>query len=258
MPNPFVAAHNYALITATTAVVPVIAATSRGDAVVCSVMTTAAGVTASGVTDTQGNTYLPVVSFATNPNIFVFAATGPAVMPLGLSDTFTVSYSSASGSGSLIAVSCPGTGAVDVSNVANATSTAPSVTATTTAANDLALGLFAWGNGGGAGSAPSFTLLDQQHTGSTAFNTATYQARGAPGSVTASYTTTSAVWRAIVIALAPGVVAGQGIPTVRQLAAGSPAVSATRSSSASVAAAASGSPAMTPAGTGTSTVRPAT
>lgn len=207
MAVPFTAAHNFAAITANPVSVPVTVATAAGDAIVVSLGSSAGTNPPTGIADSQGNSYILWQSFTTNPNIAVWVASGHGVKALTTSDTFTATYTLATGNGSLIAVSCPGTLAVDNSAILSGSGPNPSVSTTTAIAGDTALGFFVWASTGGTGSAPSFTQLDQEHATSSIFHTAGYQLEGAAGTVTPSYTIASAAWRAVVVVLQPAALA---------------------------------------------------
>lgn len=178
-------------------------ATQAGWAI--TVVASAAGTTAAtGVTDSQGNTYTLVQSNTTvAPYQQVFQAVNANA--LGTSDTITVAYAASNTQQkNIIALGTayvPTVTPLDFSAQATGTSTAPSVTGTPGFYGDSLLFIASWATAGGAGTVPdgwqqaiSNNIAGQQWT-------QVWYSTNIPGSgsITASATITSAAWAGVLL-----------------------------------------------------------
>lgn len=169
------------------------------------VVASAAGTTAAtGVTDSQGNTYALVQSNTTvAPYQQVFQAVNASA--LSTSDTITVAYAASNTQQkNIIALATafvPTVTPLDFSAQATGTSTAPSVTGTPGFYGDSLIFIASWATAGGAGTVPdawqqaiSNNISGQQWT------QVWYSTNIAgSGSVTASATITSAAWAGVLL-----------------------------------------------------------
>ncbi len=159
---------------------------------------------ATGVTDSQGNTYTLVQSSTTGQYQQVFQAVNVAA--LGVTDSITVTYAAANTQQkNILAVATsfvPAVTPLDFSAQATGTGTAISVAGTPTAYGDALLFIASWANLGAPATAPDGwqPAADQIHATSGQWTGMWYSVNLAPsGSVTASATITSAAWAGVLL-----------------------------------------------------------
>ena len=178
-------------------------ATQQGWAI--TVVASAAGTTAAtGVTDSQGNTYTLVQSNTTvAPYQQVFQAVNANA--LSTSDTITVAYAASNTQQkNIIALGTafvPTVTPLDFSAQATGTSTAPSVTGTPGFYGDSLLFIASWATAGGAGTVPDGWQQAISNNVSGQQWTQVWYSTNIPGSgsVTASATITSAAWAGVLL-----------------------------------------------------------
>lgn len=201
--------------------VPVTASVPGGDGLVVAIALGGSNPpTVTAVTDSQGNTYVPLQQGSPNsPDLAVFSPAAPYIPGTPLppysfkpltanTDTFTITLlNAAPGGGCVIAYGIPGQPVVDVSVLTGGTGTTPSVAGTPRQAGETALAIFAWANGGGAGTVGSpFTQLAQEHATNGAYLTVADDSSPAVSSaLTASYTLAQSVsWYGVLLTFSTG------------------------------------------------------
>jgi hypothetical protein len=204
---PYILADTSYATGTTTASPPVIAATAAADGLVMIISQGGTGPPAvSSVSDSKGNTWTLQAEYHTNaPSLSVWAS--PGGIPLTTSDTLSFTLAAASSGGiAVTAAGLPGQAATDlVTAITTGSSTAPATASgTPAAAGETALGLFAWANGGGAGTVTSpFAQLVQQHPTGGVYATISYDLNPPLSPLSAGYTITSAAWRAMLLSFQP-------------------------------------------------------
>jgi hypothetical protein len=177
--------------------------------------------TVSAVTDSEGNTYIPLQQSSTSPNLAVFAPAAYlptpnstyadasfTALPSGATFTITLPMNLSAGVAAIVAYGIPGQPVVDVSALFEVTNVdgvknSPSMTGTPRQAGETALAIFAWADGGGTGTSgsPAFGLLTQQHpSGGPYLTVAAASVASVPSSLTASYTLSGSVnWYGVLL-----------------------------------------------------------
>lgn len=195
-----------------------IPATTPGSTV--TVVASCAGATAAtGVTDTQGNTYTLVQSVTTSQYMQVFSCVNAAV--LSNHDSITVTYAASNTQEkNIIAITTAGvltTSNVDFSASANGSGTAISVSGTPSEYGDLVLMFVSNASAGGVPSAipDGWTLLQQQEIATFQYTSIYYTTNVSAAAVTGTATIASAAWSAIIMGLDdnPFLPASTGSPT---------------------------------------------
>lgn len=167
---------------------------------------------APSVTDSRGNTWTAQALTDTgSPRLYVFTAGTAAAPGIGTGldngsapDSLTVTFPSAPSSEPaflIIAASMRPAVDVGVSTYASGASTSPSVTGQPADGSEAVLGLFAWANGGGAGTPTApFTQIGQAEGGGGSYATAYYYGQALANSTQkASATITQAAWRGVML-----------------------------------------------------------
>jgi hypothetical protein len=184
------------------------------------VIASASGATnATGVTDTQGNSYSQVQGVTSGVNMSVWQATN--VSALTNHDTITVTFGAANTQEkNIIALATSGlvtTSVTDFSSQANGTSTAPSASGTPSFYGDAMLFIVSNASAGGAPSAitDGWTQIAQQNVSTFQWTTAWYSANISGASQSATATIVSAAWSAVMIGLkmSPLTPVSNGVPT---------------------------------------------
>ena len=198
-PVPFAAAQTSSGVTAVSYAVAITTPSPAGNMVtVCA--SSSDSISASGVTDTQGNTY--VQSAHTSSDMWASMWTCAGAAALGTSDTVTVTFNSAtSGQKNFIVLSGSGVSAVDQGHGSHGSSTSPS---TTTAALgqglELAVMTVSCANAGGLPAAAlGWTAIANTHSGSNQYMRVFYQVQYTSAAVTGSAVITSAAWSDLVV-----------------------------------------------------------
>jgi hypothetical protein len=188
--------------------VPVATAMASGDGLYVAASCSSPSTTVTGVTDTQGNTYTQRSAesgVTSTPSQSTWEATGSgggAPVPLGTSDTITVTYSAANTNPKAIfAIGVPGWSATDTTatpTAATGASATPSLaTGTLSTTSTTVLAVLTNGNSGGSPTSwgGSFTQLGSVHAASTSeWLTVAYLAVTTTTTVTASASVTSSNW----------------------------------------------------------------
>jgi hypothetical protein len=176
----------------------------------------AAGATAAtGVTDTQGNTYALAASSVTSEYLQAFTATAVNGLNPAAGDTWTVTFAAANTQNkNILAVMITGCQAADIAVAASGSSASPSVTGTAAGGNEVLIACVQNANAGGTPVFPaSLTVLGGLGGGLGQQDTwFVYGQATRTGSVTASAAITSAPWAVIMVSFpaAPPVAAGTG------------------------------------------------
>lgn len=199
--TPFTAGTLSSAASSATYSVPVSTPVPPGAAV--TVFAGASGATAAtGVTDSQGNTYALKSSSTSNEYLQAFTATAVTGLNPLAGDTWTVTYGAANTQEkTVIAVAVTGASATDIATAANGSGTAMSATGSAADGNEVILACYQNANAGAAPSALSLTSLTTLSPSGQQYMTAAYGYLTSDGSVTATGTIASAAWAVALVSL---------------------------------------------------------